>query len=103
MKTFVMRAVLALTVIYAGAEAACVQNKHPSGSTQMSKQYIRDNNFRVIGSIDTLADGKQRAYDANFRSVGTYDCRADRTYDANFRAVGNGNQLVGLIWAAAGK
>ncbi len=29
MKTFVMRAVLALTVIHAGAEAACVQNKHP--------------------------------------------------------------------------
>ncbi|AET95589.1 hypothetical protein BYI23_F000380 (plasmid) [Burkholderia sp. YI23] len=35
--------------------------------------------------------------------MGTYDCRADRTYDANFRVVGNGNQLVGLIWEAAGK
>ncbi|KXU87161.1 hypothetical protein CR51_36010 [Caballeronia megalochromosomata] len=69
----------------------------------MSKQYIRDNQFRVIGSIDTLPDGKQRAYDARFRTVGTYDCRADRTYDASFRTVGNGNQLVGLIWQAAGK
>ncbi|BBQ03297.1 hypothetical protein BSFA1_84250 (plasmid) [Burkholderia sp. SFA1] len=103
MKTFVMHVVLALAVIHPGAEAACVQNKNPSRSTQMSKQYIRDNNFRVIGSIDTLADGRQRAYDANFRSIGTYDCRADRTYDANFRVVGNGNQLVGLIWEAAGK
>jgi hypothetical protein len=103
MKIFVMRVVFALGVIHAGAEAACVQNKNPSRSTQMSKEYIRDNNFRVIGSIDTLADGRQRAYDANFRSVGTYDCRADRTYDANFRTVGNGKQLVGLIWEAAGK
>jgi hypothetical protein len=89
MKAFVMCVVLAHAVIHA--------------STRMSKQYIRDNNFRVIGSIDTLPDGKQRAYDANFRSVGTYDCSADSTYDANFRTVGKGNQLVGLIWEAAGK
>ncbi|MFL9914007.1 hypothetical protein PQR75_01085 [Paraburkholderia fungorum] len=103
MKTFVMRVVLALAVIHAAAEAAYVQNKNPSRSTQMSKQYIRDNNFRVIGSIDTFPDGKQCAYDAKFRNVGTYDSRADRTHDASFRSVGNGNQLVGLIWEAAGK
>lgn len=69
----------------------------------MSKQYIRDNHFNVIGSIDTLSDGKQRGYDSRFNVVGTYDCRADRTYDKHFNNVGSGNQLLGLIWQAAGK
>ncbi len=69
----------------------------------MSKQYVRDGSYRVVGSIDSLADGNQRGYDAQFRVVGRYDCRADRTYDSQGRNVGNGNQLVGLIWQAAGK
>ncbi|HWT37717.1 MAG TPA: hypothetical protein VN289_15620 [Paraburkholderia sp.] len=69
----------------------------------MSKEYIRDNHFNVIGSIDTSPDGKQRAYDRHFNIVGTYDCRADRTYDKHLNTVGSGNQLVGLIWQAAGK
>ena len=68
----------------------------------MRKQYIRDSQFRTVGSIDVL-DNEQRAYDAHFRFVGRYDCRADRTYDARFRFVGSGNQLVGLIWDAARK
>ncbi|MFM0324881.1 hypothetical protein [Caballeronia glebae] len=99
---------LAAGVLIAGMLAhgslwACSHNENNSGSSHVSKEYIKDNQFRVIGSIDTQSNGNQRAYDAHFRTVGTYDCRADRTYDASFRTVGNGNQLVGLIWRAAGK
>ena len=66
----------------------------------MSKEYIRDNNFHVIGSIDTDSSGKQVGYDANFHRVGEYDPKADRTRDGNFRTVGTDNQLSALIWQA---
>lgn len=69
----------------------------------MSKQYVRDGNYHIVGSVDSLSDGNQRGYDAHLRVIGRYDCRADRTYDSQGRNVGNGNQLVGLIWQAAGK
>lgn len=69
----------------------------------MSRQYIRDKHFNVIGSIDTLPDGKQRAYDKYSNVVGAYDCRADRTYDRHFNSIGGGNQLVGLIWQSVSK
>lgn len=69
----------------------------------VSKEYIRDKNFRTIGSVDTDSSGKQRGYDAHFHQVGNYDPQSDRTYDSSYRLVGNGNQLVGLVWQAAGK
>ncbi|WP_244815347.1 hypothetical protein [Caballeronia sp. Lep1P3] len=103
MERTVALALLALAIVQTQAQAACNQNPPSSGSRQMSKQYIRDSQSHVIGSIDTLPDGRQRAYDAHFRTVGTCDCRADRAHDSGFRSVGDGNQLVGLIWQAAGK
>lgn len=64
-------AVIASLALLGYAKAG--ENNHTtSGRTHMSKQYIRDNHFRTIGSIDTESSGKQRAYDAHFRQVGMY-------------------------------
>jgi YD repeat-containing protein len=94
---------LTLLLMHGTAQACDGQNKKTEtnqGSAHMSKEYIRDNNYRVIGSIDTDSSGKQVAYDANFRRVGEYDPKADKTRDSNFRIVGTGNQLSALVWQA---
>jgi YD repeat-containing protein len=87
-----------------GTAQACdgqnTKTKINQGSAHMSKEYIRDNNYRVIGSIDTDSSGKQVAYDANFRRVGEYDHKANKTRDSNFRIVGTGNQLSALVLRA---
>lgn len=91
---------LTLLLMHGTAQACDGQNaktKTNRGSAHMSKKYIRDNNYRVIGSIDTISSGKQVGYDANFRRVGEYDPKTDKTRDSNFRMVGTGNQLPVLI------
>jgi len=35
----------------------------------MARQSIKDGNFRVIGHIEDMAGGKQRALDANYRII----------------------------------
>ncbi|QIE30366.1 hypothetical protein [Caballeronia sp. SBC2] len=64
----------------------------------MSKEYIRDKHYKIIGSIDTDSSGKQIGYDAHFSRVGEYDPKSDRTRDSHFSIVGTGNQLSALIW-----
>ncbi|MFL9906760.1 hypothetical protein [Paraburkholderia sp. RL17-337-BIB-A] len=64
----------------------------------MSKEYLRDDHFKVIGSIETDSSGKQVGRDAHFNRVGEYDSRTDKTRDSHFRIVGTGNQLAALIW-----
>lgn len=63
----------------------------------MSTEYLRDEHFRVIGSITTEASGKQVARNAAFQLVGTYDPKTHRTFDSHFRSIGTGNQLSALI------
>ncbi|QCP47873.1 hypothetical protein FAZ95_00935 [Trinickia violacea] len=64
----------------------------------MSTEYLRNDHFKIIGSIETDSSGKQVARDAHFNRVGEYDPREDRTRDSHFRIVGTGNQLAGLVW-----
>ncbi|MFL9913988.1 hypothetical protein PQR75_00985 [Paraburkholderia fungorum] len=64
----------------------------------MSKEYLRDDHFKIIGSIETDSTGKQVGRDARFNRVGEYDPRTDNTRDSHFRIVGTGNQLAALIW-----
>jgi YD repeat-containing protein len=66
----------------------------------VSKEYIRNDSYRIIGSIDTDSRGKQVAYDASFRRLGEYDPDSDSTRDSSLRRVGTGNQLSALIWRA---
>ncbi|MDN8070204.1 hypothetical protein [Burkholderia vietnamiensis] len=65
---------------------------------QMAIEYLRDDHFRIIGTIEAASDGKQIARDARHKRVGEYDPKADRTRDDRYRIVGVGNQLAALIW-----
>ncbi|WNC94613.1 hypothetical protein RI103_36350 [Paraburkholderia sp. FT54] len=66
----------------------------------MAVEYIRDDQHRVVGSIETDSGGKQIARDVQFRRVGVFDPKVNQTRDDNFRIVGTGNQLAALIWRA---
>lgn len=63
----------------------------------MTTQTLKDNNYRIIGYIETRADGVQVGKDANFRIKGYYDPRLNQTKDSNFRVVGQGNLLAALV------
>lgn len=63
----------------------------------MSRQTIKDKNFRIIGYIETMADGKKKALDANFRILGFYDPRKNVTQDKSFRTIAQGDTLAALI------
>ncbi|SDC86434.1 hypothetical protein [Paraburkholderia lycopersici] len=65
---------------------------------RMSTQYLRDRQFRIIGSIETDSTGKQVGRDARFNRVGEYDPKAGQTRGSRFQIVGTGNQLAPLIW-----
>ncbi|MGF6872213.1 hypothetical protein [Paraburkholderia sp. MM5477-R1] len=67
----------------------------------MALQYLRDDHFRVIGSIETDSTGKQVARDARFHRVGDYDPRTNQTRDEHYRLAGTGNLLAAMIWRTA--
>jgi hypothetical protein len=64
----------------------------------MALQYLRDDHFRVIGSIETDSSGKQVARDARFHRVGDYNPRTNQTRDEKYHFVGTGNLLAAMIW-----
>ncbi|QCP47892.1 hypothetical protein FAZ95_01055 [Trinickia violacea] len=64
----------------------------------MAIEYLRDDHYHIIGSIENGPGCKQIARDAHFHRVGEYDPKFDQTRDSNFRIVGTGNQLSALIW-----
>lgn len=64
----------------------------------MAIEYLRDDHYHIIGSIETDSCGKQIARDARYNRLGEYDPRLDQTRDASFRIMGTGNQLSALIW-----
>ena len=66
----------------------------------MATDYLRDDHYRIIGSIETEASGKQIARDAHYRRLGEYDPRTNQTRDASYRILGTGNQLSALVWRA---
>ncbi|KFG70907.1 hypothetical protein [Microvirga sp. BSC39] len=66
----------------------------------MGRKVIKDRNSRVLGYIETMPDGRQKALNANFRTLGYYDPRRDVTADANFRTLARGNVLSALVYDA---
>jgi hypothetical protein len=64
----------------------------------MSREAIKDKQFRTIGYIETMSDGKQKALDSQFRTLGYFDPKRNITQDAQFRTIANGNVLSGLIY-----
>ena len=63
----------------------------------MSKQVLKDAQFRIIGYIEDRSDGTQVGKDAQFRIVGYYDPKTNKTKDAQFRIIGTGNLLASQI------
>ncbi|SDH55575.1 hypothetical protein SAMN04487926_105281 [Paraburkholderia steynii] len=68
----------------------------------MAIEYLRDDQYHIIGTIETESSGKQIARDAHYHRVGEYDPRSDLTRDSHYRIIGTGNQLSSLIWRGIG-
>lgn len=63
----------------------------------MNRQLFKVYQSRLLGNIDTAANGKQTAHDTQVRIVGYYDPRMDKTIDAQARIIGADNLLASLI------
>jgi hypothetical protein len=59
---------------------------------------IKDGQFRIVGYVDTEANGKQRGMNARFQTVGHYDPARNETRDSTYKVVARGNALSALIW-----
>jgi len=64
----------------------------------VTKQTIKDKQFRTLGYIETMPDGKQKATDHLFRTLGYYDPKRNVTTDHLFRTLAQGNTLSALIY-----
>lgn len=63
----------------------------------MARTAVRDQRGFIIGHIEDMTQGRQRAFDFGGRILGTYDPTTGKTVDDTFRIVGTGNQLMALI------
>ncbi len=63
----------------------------------MARTAVRDRRGFIIGHIEDMTQGRQRAFDFGDRILGTYDPATGKTVDNAFRIVGTGNQLSALI------
>ena len=63
----------------------------------MSRQVIKDRNDRILGYIETLAGGRQKATDRNSNLLGYFDPQSNITTDASGRTLAKANVLLGLI------
>ena len=64
---------------------------------ELSRQAIKDRNDRILGYIETLANGRQKATDRNSNLLGWFDPQRDVTTDASSRVLAKANVLSGLI------
>lgn len=67
----------------------------------MSRHTLKDARQRIIGYIDTAADGRQTGRNARLCIVGYYDPRSNITRDERQRTVGHGNLITTLIASVA--
>jgi hypothetical protein len=64
----------------------------------MSREAIKDKNYRTIGYIETMSDEKQKALDSNYRTLGYYDPKRNVTQDTSYRTIAQGNVLSSLVF-----
>ena len=69
----------------------------------MNRETLKDNNFRIVGYIDTESNGVRVARDRNFRILGRYYPNENVTRDANFRIIARYDMLSALISESANK
>ena len=75
-------------------------SRHPGSlpaCIELSRQVIKDRNDRILGYIETLANGRQKATDRNSNLLGWFDPQRDVTTDASSRVLAKANVLSGLI------
>ena len=53
----------------------------------MAMEYLRDDHFRVIGSIETNASGKQVGRDAKYQRVGARTRRPTGSFASRVRVI----------------
>ena len=63
----------------------------------MAREAIKGMDHRIIGYIETSANGRQKALGKDYRTLGYYEPRTDKTQDANYKVIASGNILTGLI------
>lgn len=66
----------------------------------MSRETIKDKNYRTLGYIETMPDGKKKAMDSNYRTLGYYDPKRNITQDSNYRTIAQGDVLSSLIFGS---
>jgi hypothetical protein len=66
----------------------------------MSRIANKDRDSRILGYVETVSDGRQKALDANLRTLGYYNPRRDVTMDANLRVIARGRVLSALVYDA---
>lgn len=62
-----------------------------------TREYVRDEYGRIIGSYDTDGFGKETLRNKYGKILGTYDPKDNRTRDMYGRIVGQGNTLSRLL------
>jgi hypothetical protein len=50
----------------------------------MSREAIKDKNYRTVGYIEIMSDGKRKAQDVNFKTLGYYDPKRNVTQDSGY-------------------
>lgn len=66
----------------------------------MSRETIKDFYGKVLGFVDTDANGDKIAKDFYGKIVGRYKKSSNTTYDFYGRIVARGDAIVGTIYAA---
>ncbi len=64
----------------------------------MIRQAIRDRDQRLIGYIEALSDGRQKATDRNNKTLGYFDPSRNATTAPENRVLARANVLSGLIY-----
>jgi hypothetical protein len=64
----------------------------------MGRETIKDRDYRTIGYVETTPDGKKKAIDVNFRTLGYYDPKRNITTDLDFHIIAQGDVLSALIF-----
>ncbi|HBK05615.1 MAG TPA: hypothetical protein DDZ81_07090 [Acetobacteraceae bacterium] len=64
----------------------------------MNRQAIRDSSNKLLGYIETLSDGRQKATDVSNKILGYFDPTRNATTDPGNRVLARANILSGLIY-----
>jgi hypothetical protein len=64
----------------------------------VSRQATRNPSNKLLGYIETFSDGRQKATDANHKTLGCFDLKRNAATDPFNRMLACANVLSGLIY-----